>query len=229
MARPASKPIYASRLKSQLNLLISSKNMKNIANACDVSESAVKQWKHGKMCPSIEKLPIIAEQLDVPIDYLFGIGCDSRDIDVQAIYKNLGLSPTAQKVLAESVSEGKSTVSEPSKHYLGYGALKCINLLIENATREGDGGEILATLYGLLTENYVTGWLGEWGSVFGDDFLQGAEQAIWTHLLNQRIDNMRNCLKESGKLNNTKKEGDKVNNKKSKGRGKAKNEQEVNP
>ena len=44
-----------------------------LANACGVSQSSFSNWECGRHQPSLDKLSVIAEMLDVSTDYLLGL------------------------------------------------------------------------------------------------------------------------------------------------------------
>lgn len=76
MARTKSKTLrnkYSNSILTQnLRKRITPENTRELAAACNLSESAVRLWSSGATRPDIDNIPIIARVLNVPIDYLFG-------------------------------------------------------------------------------------------------------------------------------------------------------------
>ena len=80
-------------LTQNLRKRITPENTRELAAACNVSESAVRLWSSGATRPDIDNIPTIARVLNVPIDYLFGYESEkiiekSRD-DIQLLNSSL--------------------------------------------------------------------------------------------------------------------------------------------
>ncbi|MCL2820427.1 MAG: helix-turn-helix domain-containing protein [Oscillospiraceae bacterium] len=97
MARTKTKTLrnkYSNSVLTQnLRKRINPENTRELAEACNVSESAVRLWSSGATRPDIDNIPTIARVLNVPIDYLFGyesekITAKSKD-EVQLLNNSL--------------------------------------------------------------------------------------------------------------------------------------------
>lgn len=78
-----------------------------LANACGVSQSSFSNWECGRHQPSLDKLSVIAEMLDVSTDYLLGLSDkenpEKRDTSLVAetdeIHERLRRNPSLYALL----------------------------------------------------------------------------------------------------------------------------------
>lgn len=101
-------------------------SQKQLAEFIGASTGNVSDWKSGKSAPTIEKLPLIAEYLDVSLDYLLGRAEISKPAD--------DLTEDERKLIS-----GYRTLEQPQKELI----LHDIELLNRSNESYAKGEEVI--------------------------------------------------------------------------------------